>query len=390
MPEIPPPAGAGPAAEARLQPFRADPILRWLNARPAWMTPAVFALAFAALALCAWLDGTLRSIEAPPGRYPDGALLVPFLEEWFGPVFVLGFFPALALYARLLDRRIVRTAGALYQRSILHADVHSPEQYARDLQARFDSRWAWLLSALFCGWFVALWIAARLGWLDDSLGIVVHVASQESRFGFAWILAFSLLGPHLFMSVTWRVMVCAWALHQAFRPERKVHLQPLHPDNCCGLRFIGSFTLLLSGFVAFFPLFLALLAWFYPRFLDNQVTGWALMYSGAAVYVAIATFVFVFPTYQAHRLMVAEREAALDTLNRRFFRAYEAVFRTLESPHPVDNAELEASVKLLETIRTFYREVRNRAIWPFNVRVVSEFVGVLGIPLLLLFLERLR
>lgn len=428
-----------------LQPFRRDPVLRWFLARPAWVTPLFFAALYGLLVLATLIDGTFFSIAAPEGRYPADAQLVPLIDERFGLVFVLLFYPALVLYARVLDGRIRDTFEAMYKRNIFKADQHPAQMRLYYCQRRFDLRRAWFWSAFLALWFVAFWVSARLGWLDQHLRIVAHVSCRDSVAGFAWIIAFTLLATHLFGSVLWRIWVCARLLHKAFGKSQGVHLQPLHPDNCCGLRFVGDFTLLMSGFVAFFPIFLALLVWFYPRFLDNTVTGWALVYLGAGLYVLVATLVFVFPAYSAHRLMFREREDALEILNKRFFTTYEHLFKNLDhlgdrprpEPHAVqpvaaaplsgpalasgpagddgridpDDAldavanalptpaptseqatievALERQVKLLNNIREYYREVRSRAIWPFNVRVISEFAGVIGVPLLLLFLERL-
>lgn len=392
--QLPAKPASGPAiadAIRELQPFRRDPVIGWFLHRDAWVTPVFFLGFYGLLALATLADGTFWSIPAPPGRYPPDAQLVPFVREYFGPVFLLLWFPAIVLYARLLNARIRHTVQSLYERGILTAEVEAPQAYVAAWQKRFDSRWAWLASALFMAWFLAFWVAARLGALDGSLGIVVHASSRDAVFAFAWILALSVLGSHLFMSVLWRGAVSASRIHHTFRKERDppIRLKPLHPDNCCGLRFVGDFTLLNSGYIAFFPLFLSLLVWFYPRFLDNAVTGWLLVYAGAAFYLVVATFAFVGPTYSAHRRMHEEREDMLNVLNEHFFQRYDEVFEKLHEIK-TDPAKVEEKIRLLNNIREYYREVGRRAVWPFNLRVVSEFAGVVGAPLLLLFLERLR
>lgn len=311
------------------------------------------------------------------------------MREYFGPVFLLLWFPAVVLYARVLNARIRHTVQALYERGIMTDQAAPPDAFVARLQRRFDSGWAWLASAAFMAWFLAFWIAARFGALDDNLGIVVHASSRGAVFGFAWILALSVLGSHLFVSVLWRGAVSARQIHRTFSAASGIRLKPLHPDNCCGLRFVGDFTLLNSGYIAFFPLFLTLLVWFYPRFLDNAVTGWLLVYAGAAFYVVVATLAFVGPTYSAHLRMYREREHMLNLLNAHFFKRYDEVFETLPEIHE-DTAKVEEKIRLLNSIREYYREVRSRAVWPFNLRVVSEFAGIVGAPLLLLFLERLR
>lgn len=378
---------ADPTSEKPLEPFRRDPAMRFLLSRPAWATPLVFGALYLLLGLCSFIDGTFFEIPTQTHNYPADALLVPFIEEPFSPVFVFLFYSCLVLYARFLSRKIVYTFEALFERGILDEDKHPRAPYMAWCQRLFDSRWAYAMSALLSLWFLAIWTAARLGLLDESLRVIIYITARDSQLAFAWILMFSVLGPHLFMSVVWRIVVCSYVLNRTFL-TREIRLQPLHPDRCCGLRFIGDFTLLMSGFVIFYPVFLALLSTFYPQFVSNAVTEAILIYSGAVFYVAIASFVFLFPTYSAHDLMSKERESAMHVLNRRFFRSYEDVFLTLEK-ESVDEDRLENQIKLLNNIREYYREVRSRAIWPFDLRVVTEFVGIIGVPLLLMFVERL-
>lgn len=92
-----------------LEPFRRDPVLRWFLRQDAWVTPVFFLGFYGLLALATLADGTFWSIPEPPGRYPSQAQLVPFVREYFGPVFLLLWFPAIVLYARLLNARIRHT-----------------------------------------------------------------------------------------------------------------------------------------------------------------------------------------------------------------------------------------------------------------------------------------
>lgn len=370
-----------------LEPFRRDPVLTFFLARPAWVGLLFFVLVYLLAGAASLADGTFLDV---PDRslYPAGARVVPFVGEPFTFIFIVAFYGALLAYARYFARQIERTTRMLWEREILDPESFSVADLVNRLQSRFDSRWAWLASALLAIWFIVLWTASRLGLFDETLRVIPYMSLRSSRWAFAWILCFSVVGPHLFMSVVWRIMVCSHSLHQVFSQTEKIRLQPLHPDRCCGLRFVGDFTLVMSGFVAFYPVFLALLAYFYPEFVATPQLQAGLIYSGAVFYVGIASFVFLYPTHSAHALMAAEREDALYRLNRRFFKLYEDIFDRVDRTG-VDFERIAEQTSLLNSIREYYREVERRAVWPFDVGVVTQFMGVIGVPLLLMFLERI-
>ncbi len=370
-----------------LEPFRRDPVWRILLRRPVWVGLLTFALAYLLGAVASLADGSFFAIP-DRARYPATATVVPFVEEPFTPIFVVAFYGSLLVYARYLGAQIERTTRMLWEREILDPASFSAVDLVDRLQRRFDSRWAWLASGMLAAWFITLWTMSRLGHFDETLGVIPYMSLRTSRWSFAWIVCFSLIGPHLFMSVIWRIMVCSHSLHQIFRQTERIRLRPLHPDRCCGLRFVGDFTLVMSGFVAFYPAFLALLSFFYPQFVATPQLQAGLIYSGAVFYAAMASFVFIYPTYSAHALMAEEREDALYRLNRRFFSLYEEIFDEVDRMG-ANFERIGEQTSLLNNIREYYREVEQRAVWPFDLRVVTQFAGVVGVPIVLMFLERI-
>jgi hypothetical protein len=370
-----------------LEPFRRDPLIRFLLRQRTWFGIAFFVVIYLLGAAASLADGSFFTVPRPE-LYGAGVRTVPFIGEPFTFVFVIIFYSLLLVYTRYFARQIERTIRMLYEREILDTQGFPPGDLVAVIQKRFDSNWAWAASAFLAIWFVVLWILSHSGVFDQNLHVVPYMSLRSSRWAFAWILAFSIIGPHLFMSVVWRIIVCSYSLHHLFGRTEQIQLQPLHPDRCCGLRFVGDFTLVMSGFVAFYPAFLTLLSALYPEFVETPALQVGLVYSGAFFYVAIASFVFLYPTYSAHALMAVEREEALYRLNKRFFKLYEDIF----TENDVARAELttiQEQTSLLNSIREYYREVEQRAVWPFDLRVVSQFLGVVGIPLLLMFLERL-
>lgn len=370
-----------------LEPFRRDPVWRFLLRRPLWVGLAIFTANYVLAAVAAMADGAFFSVP-DPSAYPPGARAVAFAKEPFTPVFFVVLYSALLVYARYLAPQIERTVRMLWEREILDPKTFSPAELVERLQDRFDSRWAWVASAFLSVWFLTLWTLSRLGYFDHTLGVIPYMSLRSSRWSFAWVIAVSVVGPHLFMSVIWRIIVCSHSLNQIFRQTEKIKLRPLHPDRCCGLRFVGDFTLRMSGFVAFYPVFLTLLSLFYPEFVATPQLQAGLIYSGAVFYAGIASLVFIYPTQSAHALMSAEREDALYRLNRRFFALYEDIFDDVD-PTGTNLERITEQTSLLNNIREYYREVEQRAVWPFDLRVVTQFTGVVGIPILLMFLERI-
>jgi hypothetical protein len=374
--------------EANLIPFAADPIISFFLRRKAIWTPVIFVAFFALAGLASYFDGTFFEISRETHSYPEHALLASYTDEKFGFWFVVVFFSVLVLYARHLSKQIVRSFHLLYKRDIFDEKQNPKADAIKKLQEHFDRRRAYIGSAFMGIWFVVLWIMGRLGYFDENLGVIPLYTARDSYFAFAWILLFSVVGSHLFMSVIWRIIVCSYMLHDRFKDKTTVQLQPLHPDRCCGLRFVGDLTLLMSGFAIFYPLFLAMLSFTYPQFLATPALQIGLIYSGAVLYILGGSFIFLYPTLSAHALMTEEREEAMHTLNKRFFSLYESVFRKLEDER-VEARDMEEQINLLNNIREYYREVERRAIWPFDLKIISEFIGLIGIPLLLVFAEHI-
>ncbi|HIN85791.1 MAG TPA: hypothetical protein EYN06_04850 [Myxococcales bacterium] len=371
---------------ADLRPFQRDPITRFFVDHPAYITMLTMIGFYALGALAAAADGTFWEIPNTTPPYPTDHRLIPFVREPFTATLLLGIAMAALLYVRVLSYRIVRDYVHLCDGRFLKMSTTSRQQQTAALQRRYDHPIALIFSLLFAGWLVTLEALARSGKMGDELGVTMYGTADVSTFSFIWIAFVTAFCSHVFISTLYRIVITCVFINTAFDNDSEIELQPIHPDECCGLRFVGNLTLFMSFFVVFWPLMLTSVGFFFPEFLAFPAFRYGLMYAGGLFYIGIASVVFLMPTLPVHRIMDKSREEALTLLTERFLGTYNSIFERLHQAE-IDRNRLDEEVKLLANIKTLITEVKARGIWPFNLTVVIRFVTVVMVPLVPIYFE---
>jgi hypothetical protein len=132
--------------------------------------------------------------------------------------------------------------------------------------------------------------------MGDQLGLTLYSTAEVSRMSFIGMALMTFFVSHMFVSSLFRIGLTCLFISHVFDNDEDVQLQPIHPDECCGLRFVGDLTLFMSCFVVFWPVGLALLAFVHPEFLTFPAFRYGLMYTGGVFYIVVASLVFLLPT----------------------------------------------------------------------------------------------
>lgn len=100
----------------------------------------------------------------------------------------------------------------------------------------------------------------------------------------------------------------------------------------------------------------------------------------------MGSLTFLLPTVSAHRVMDAQKEEAIEVLNNNFASVYDDVFARLLK---VDKQakKLDDEVRLMNNIREMMNEVSGRSIWPFNLKVIGQFGGIVILPVIPILFE---
>ena len=94
----------------------------------------------------------------------------------------------------------------------------------------------------------------------------------------------------------------------------------------------------------------------------------------------ISIFIFMFPVLWIRRLILEKKEEALDNLATRLQATFSEYTRRVANSEWANVSELTASVEFLTAQEERYRKIPE---WPWEGRILREFLGALVIPVLL-------
>lgn len=180
------------------------------------------------------------------------------------------------------------------------------------------------------------------------------------------------------LMVVWKGFVFAWALHRFFKTEHHtLHIDPLHPDGCCGLKRIGNVASILNLILFLIGVYLSL------RIIDKMLIqnssvvediGNPMMLGG---YIIVAPLLFFLPLNAAHNKMLEARQKFILPISRKC----EQLFTELgEINIDQKGHETIASLEQMEKLR--HEMEREIPVWPFDLKSIQAFFGTIVVPLL--------
>jgi hypothetical protein len=246
---------------------------------------------------------------------------------------------------------------------------------------RFGNRFApgiFLLITLFLNYVYFRQLVLTFpgqGWITDGnlLRILFGTKTGLSALGvYASIVQVLLI--YWVFNAAWNTYVVSCCLHRFFSDfGDHMSLEPLHPDRCCGLRRIGSLSMVISSVVFLLGLYLSL------KVIDKIVVqgeslfvdiGNPLMLS---CYAIVAPLVFFLPLSSAHKIMQRAKDSFLLPMARSY--------RDLVSSISGDPSE--RNIERAERLGALYFKLRRRIpVWPFDFRSLQAFFGAVIVPIL--------
>lgn len=179
------------------------------------------------------------------------------------------------------------------------------------------------------------------------------------------------------LMVVWKGFVFAWALHYFFKTQHeRLHIDPLHPDGCCGLKPIGNATSILNLILFLIGIYLSLRV--IDKSLIQQVSMFedigSLMLGG---YLILAPLLFFLPLNAAHNKMLDVKQKFILPVSKKC----EQLFTEL-AEIKMDKKGHE-SVRSLEQMENIRHEMeRDIPVWPFDFKSLQAFFGTIVVPLL--------
>lgn len=253
--------------------------------------------------------------------------------------------------------------------SVHKADIRWAEEW-------LGARMTWLLAASALGFGLVLYFAYTLSPLNGQLWLA------DQRFATVK-LVFWILQSWAAASLLISMVVLTGLLGRIFAPDRKIAIEPLHPDGCGGLRPLSTFALKLTALIGLAGATLLLVErnYLFSRGFADQV--FAIPVHVMAVVLCVGGIVFFFaPLMAPHRRMEAAKVEALHRLSDRF---HTVEFRTLSQLATLKTEGFAAAAKDLESMRKIYDLIDSFPVWPFDIRIFRYFaIAVIGQPILAL------
>lgn len=241
------------------------------------------------------------------------------------------------------------------------------------------------------------WLSRRVSWLLGlaALGFAVMLDLAYTRSplnGLLWLgdptfaaikLPFWFLQTWAAASLIYSMFVLTGLLGRIFGADRKIAIEPLHPDGCGGLRPLSTFALKLTAFIGLSGATLVLVerTYLFAHHLAGGVFAIPVHLMAVALVVGGVVFFFA-PLMAPHRRMQA---AKLDALHKVSDRFHNVEYKTLSQLATLKTEGFATAAKDLESMRKIYDLVDSFPVWPFDVRIFRYFaVVVFGQPLLAL------
>jgi hypothetical protein len=179
------------------------------------------------------------------------------------------------------------------------------------------------------------------------------------------------------LMVVWKGFVFAWALHRLFKTQhQQLHIDPLHPDGCCGLKPIGNVTSILNLILFLIGIYISL------RVIDKVVIQdfdvrediGSMMLGG---YVILAPLLFFLPLSAAHNKMLEVKQQFILPVSKKCEQLFTelAAIKMDKKGH-----ETISSLEQMENLR--HEMERDIPVWPFDFKSIQAFFGTIVVPLL--------
>ena len=163
-----------------------------------------------------------------------------------------------------------------------------------------------------------------------------------------------------------------------------LNIQPLHPDNCGGLKPIGNlcfynaFTLI----PATFWLAIWSLSWghYCPQYFPNYSAIGLVILIGLVIFVIGVMFSFFYPLYVIHKSMVDKKidhMKAVNEIANKIDTTLKSITKNVKNLDKDKGDKFLADIKYLKDV---YNITEKFPVWPFDIKIKIKFASSIIIP----------
>jgi hypothetical protein len=187
-----------------------------------------------------------------------------------------------------------------------------------------------------------------------------------------------MLAMMVFKTLTAIVVLHKIFIVHAREGKVEIHLEPLHPDRCCGMSAVGRYALLLHLLVLLVGISVSARVFFDFVLIGTQLQKQPLLIVGIAAVVVVGFFVFFAPLYIVRERMMSVKNSMLEQLNEEHAAQQEKFLRMLHGEN-LDRQHLE----YMQELARIHAQIRSIPPWPFDLRTLGAFSGTIFLPIIL-------
>ena len=190
-----------------------------------------------------------------------------------------------------------------------------------------------------------------------------------------------------FVGISTWIMIMTGIRLRALTLKFTLNIEPVHPDNCGGLRFLGNFCLgmalpILAG-VAFFGLY-GIGGAIFPDLIYDRHAAHIVAILGLVIFdVPLAFFSFFFPLWYIHRVMVECKETSEDIFGDYLAQLEKKLWVALRQKQLEEAKAIKEEIEIAQVINP---DTQGFPSWPFDRRIfliylIPQLLPLLGIVL---------
>lgn len=158
--------------------------------------------------------------------------------------------------------------------------------------------------------------------------------------------------------------------------KAEINIEPLHPDRCGGLSFLGSMSTALAMTLGI--LALNLLNPMIARVVNKYMSLTPVNLIEAVAYFSFCPLSLLLLLKIPHSHMKRAKDLFLADLSINFEKQYARIITKIRSPATLKNEDVEG----LFNVREIYRMGQAMPVWPFDASTLSKYLTLVVIPLL--------
>ena len=167
--------------------------------------------------------------------------------------------------------------------------------------------------------------------------------------------------------------------------SKAIELEPLHPDQCGGLKPLSQYSLKTSYIVATYGMIIGLTEY---RFIIRGVIDdfWVIHFS-IPIYVILSLAAFFTPLLTAHSKLVAAKKDLLNQISAQFQKDHKELMLLVASS---DQEGLEKKQEKINKLEEIYANVCRFPEWPFDATSLRKYFYSSVTPIIPIFLALIQ